>query len=164
MPRSGYGSQALACKYLNLDFEHWKICEWAIPSIIAYADLHRNELEHYGIDYAKDLNREEIASRLEKYGVSIDYNKPATLSQLKRMREDRLRLCYNSIIWTHNLVDISRVKGGDLKIEETDKYDYILTYSFPCRSRFKFGWTWRWYGKRKWNTLWIIMGSRKNLI
>ena len=51
MPRSGYGSQALALKYIGAKFEHWKICEWAINSIIAYADLHRNELPFYGKDW-----------------------------------------------------------------------------------------------------------------
>ena len=30
---SGYGSQALALKYLGVSFEHWKTCEWAIKSI-----------------------------------------------------------------------------------------------------------------------------------
>lgn len=30
---AGYGSQALALKYLGVDFEHWKIAEWAVKSI-----------------------------------------------------------------------------------------------------------------------------------
>ena len=37
---SGYGSQALALKYLGIPFEHWKICEWAVKSIQAYKDIH----------------------------------------------------------------------------------------------------------------------------
>jgi DNA (cytosine-5)-methyltransferase 1 len=28
--------------------------------------------------------------------------------------------------------DITKLKGGDLGITETDKYMYIMTYSFPC--------------------------------
>ena len=32
---AGYGSQSLALKYLNVPFEHWKICEWAVKSIQA---------------------------------------------------------------------------------------------------------------------------------
>ena len=130
---AGYGSQALALKYLNANFEHWLICEWAVNSIIAYASLHRNELKNYGVDYSQKLSKEEIVAILEKYGVSIDYNKPATLKQLKRIKEDKLRLCFNSIIWSHNLVDISRVNGQDLCIEETEKFTYLLTYSFPCQ-------------------------------
>lgn len=27
---AGYGSQALALKYLGVKFEHWKICEWGL--------------------------------------------------------------------------------------------------------------------------------------
>ena len=128
---AGYGSQALALKYLGVNFEHWKICEWAIKSIIAYADLHRDELKDYGKDFSKDLTKERVAKELFNYGVSDDYNTPATFEQLMRMSEDKLKLCYNSILWTNNLVDISRVKGTDLQIER--EREYILTYSFPCQ-------------------------------
>ena len=71
-------------------------------------------------------------------GVSIDYNKPATLEQLKRMNEDRLRLCFNSIHWAHNLVDVSKVKGKDLMIEDTANFTYLLTYLLISLSRFVF--------------------------
>lgn len=128
---AGYGSQALALKYLGVSFEHWKICEWAVPSIIAYASLHRNELEEYGNNFCGDLSKEQIASELFSMGVSVDYNKPATFEQLKRMPEERLRLCFNSIMWSNNLVDISRVHGKDLHIER--EREYLLTYSFPCQ-------------------------------
>ena len=130
---AGYGSQSLALKYLGANFEHWIICEWAVNSIIAYADLHRNELKDYDKDFSKELDKQTIASMLHKMGVSIDYNKPATLDQLKRMNEEKLRRCFNSIIWTHNLVDVSRVKGKDLCIEDTEQFTYLLTYSFPCQ-------------------------------
>ena len=128
---AGYGSQALALKYLGANFEHWKICEWAIPSIIAYADLHRDELPFYGKDLTGGLAKDEIASFLHDKGVSLDYNKPATLDQLKRLSEEKLKLIYNSIQYTHNLVDISRVHAKDLEIER--EREYILTYSFPCQ-------------------------------
>ena len=126
---AGYGSQSLALKYLGADFEHYKICEWAINSIIAYADLHQEELENYGVDYSKDFNKEQLAHLLNGLGVSADYNKPATLDQLKRMPEDKLRLVFNSIKWTNNLVDISRVKGEELNIVDTEKFTYLLTHS-----------------------------------
>ena len=123
---AGYGSQRMALKMLDASFEHWKICEWAMNSIIAYASVHRNELKNYGIDYSKNLTKDEIAESLENYGVSIDYNKPASLSKLKRVKEDKLRLCFNSIIWANNLVDISRVRGKDLVIEDTENFTYLL--------------------------------------
>lgn len=121
---AGYGSQALALKYLGANFEHHKICEWAMNSIIAYASVHRNELKNYGIDYSKDLSKIEVAEKLFNYSVSIDYNKPATLDQLKRVNEDKLRLTYNSIMWSNNLVDISKVKGNELNITDTNIYIY----------------------------------------
>lgn len=125
---AGYGSQSFALDYLGANYESHKIVEWAIPSIIAYADAHSNDTN----DYSKDLSKDEIAEYLFKMGVSADYNKPATLEQLKRMKEDKLRLVYNSIKRTNNLVDISRVKGVDLDCKD-DNYDYIMTYSFPCQ-------------------------------
>ena len=128
---SGYGSQALALKYMGIPFEHWKICEWAVNSIIAYASVHRNELPEYGNDFCGDLTREQIAKELYSMGVSVDYSKPASLEQLKRMNEDKLRLCYNSIMWSNNLVDISRTNGKDLHIER--EREHLLTYSFPCQ-------------------------------
>ena len=78
------------------------------------------------------MTKEDIIEKLLELGISRDNNVPATKDNLKSVKEDRLRLCYNSIIWSHNLVDVSRVKGDDLEIVETDKYDYIVTYSFPC--------------------------------
>ena len=38
---------------------------------------------------------------------------------------------YVMIQITNNLVNIQQVKGEDLEIVDTDKYDYIMTYSFP---------------------------------
>lgn len=41
---------------------------------------------------------------------------------------------YNSIHGTNfNTTDITTICGGDLEIVDTDKYTYILTYSFPCQ-------------------------------
>lgn len=125
---TGYGSQSLALNYIGANYTSHKIVEWAIPSIIAYADVHSNDTN----DYSKDLTKEQIAQYLFDLGVSIDYNKPAKLDQLNRLKEAKLRLIYNSIKKTNNLVDISRVKGVDLECKD-DNYDYIMTYSFPCQ-------------------------------
>lgn len=48
---------------------------------------------------------------------------------------DKYAICsYNAI---HNTKfktsDITKIHGKDLKIEDSDKYCYILTYSFPCQ-------------------------------
>lgn len=142
---AGYGSQALALKYLGANFEHHKICEWAVNSIIAYADVHRNELKDYGKDFCADLSKDEIVNQLYKLGVSIDYDKPATIEQLKKINEDKLRLCYNSIYCTNNLVDISKCKGNDLNITDTNIYIYINV--FFSLHRFKFGWQTKRYAR-----------------
>lgn len=40
---------------------------------------------------------------------------------------------YNEIHGTaFTTSDITKIKGADLGIENTDKYEYIMTYSFPC--------------------------------
>lgn len=155
----GYGSQTLALKYLGVKYQHWKLCEWAVPSIIAYASLHRNELEWYGDNFCGDLSKEQIAKLLFEMGVSIDYNKPATLEQLKRMNEEKLRLVFNSIYWSNNLVDISRVKGQELNIQETDKFTYLLTYLLFSLSRFITCRKRQRNGTRQWNKKWFAMGS-----
>lgn len=124
---AGYGSQALSLKYIGVPFTHHKICEWAIPSIIAYCDLHITNKK----EFCSDLTKEQIAYELYNYGVSIDYNKPATLDQLRRMPESKLRLTYNSILNTNNLVNIQKVKGRDLAFDSDD--EVIVCYSFPCQ-------------------------------
>jgi len=135
----GYGSQRLRCKYLGLNFEHYKLCEWRFQSIIAYADLHRNELPYYGDNFCGDLTKEQIALELVNYGVSLDYDKPATFEQLKRIKEDKLRLCYNSIWWSNNLVDITKTRGKELNIVDKEHFTYLLTYSYPCQDLSKAG-------------------------
>ena len=59
---AGYGSQALSLKYLDVPFEHWKICEWAIPSIQAYKDTH---FTNDATDYSRELTKEQITILLD---------------------------------------------------------------------------------------------------
>lgn len=125
---AGYGSQALALKYLGVPFEHHRICEWAVPSIQAYKDAHFTDDNR---DYSKDLTKEEVINYLYNKGISMDYNQPMKLEQIKRLGEEQVRTIYNNIVATNNLVNIQQVKGCDLGITNKDEYEYILTYSFP---------------------------------
>lgn len=127
---SGYDSQALALKYLGVPFEHYKTCEWAIPSIQALKDLHFAEDNN---DYSKELGKPELVETLFKMGVSADYNQPLTKEQLNRYGEKKLRTIYNNIQASHNLVSICNIKGKHLGIVDTNKYEYIMTYSYPCQ-------------------------------
>ncbi len=126
---AGYGSQALALKYLGIPFEHWKICEWAVKSIQAYKDIHFT----HTIDTLELFDEQSSIEYLYSKGISNNYNEPMTIEQIRRMSyKERNKIC-NNIIITNNLVNIQQVKGKDLEIVDTDKYDYILTYSFPCQ-------------------------------
>lgn len=128
---AGYGSQALALKYLGVEFEHYKTCEWAIKSIQAYKDIHFKE---DSTDYSKEYtDLKLLKNTLFQLGISNNYNESMTKQQVDRLNEQQTRTIYNNIVATHNLVNIQQVKGEDLKIVDTDKYDYILTYSFPCQ-------------------------------
>lgn len=129
---AGYGSQALALKYLGVKFEHWKICEWAIKSIQAYKDIHFTDKKLNGIDIDK-LKEQDIKDYLYEKGISSNYNEPMTKQQIDRLSYDNVKKIIENIYITHNLVNIQQVKGKDLDIVDRDKYDYILTYSFPCQ-------------------------------
>ena len=131
---AGYGSQALALKYLGVSFEHWAICEWAVKSIQAYKDIH---FENDNTDYSAALSDEEITDILFKKGISSNYSEPMTYEQVKRLPNKRT--VYNNIVATNNLVSVCNTKGEDLQIKDTDKYTYIMTYSFPCQDLSKAG-------------------------
>ena len=125
---SGYGSQALALKYLGVEFEHWKTCEWAIKSIQAYKDIHfTNDTKEIS------MSKDEMIDYLYSKGISSNYNEPMTKNQISRLNEKQLKTIIENIEITHNLVNIQQVKGKDLEIVDTDKYDYIMCYSFPCQ-------------------------------
>lgn len=127
---AGYGSQALALKYLGVPFEHWKICEWAVKSIQAYKDVHYPD---DNIDYSASLSDSEVKQRLKDLGISANYNEPIPDKSIDRMRISDCRKILNNIIATKNLVNISKAKGQDLDITDTDKHCYIVTFSFPCQ-------------------------------
>ena len=129
---AGYGSQALALKYLGVDFEHWRICEWAVKSIQAYKDIHftDDDTDYFSQQPFKD---DWLISWLYEKGISSNYNDPMTKEQIVRLGQEQRRKIYNNIISTHNLVNIQQVKGKDLCITDTDKFTYLLTYSFPCQ-------------------------------
>lgn len=133
---SGYDSQALAFKYLSINFEHYKTCEWAVKSIQALKDLHfKDDIT----DYSKNLTQDEIIDYLTSKGISANYNEPMTREQIKRLGEQKQRQIYNNIKASHNLVNIQQVNASDLEIVDVDKYCYLMTYSFPCQDLSKAG-------------------------
>lgn len=133
---AGVGFQRMGIQKVFPNLESWHICEWAIPSIVAYDAVHTN----YDDPDVKANNwfvfsqsKENIVNALFDLGVSKDYNVPATKKELNRMPLEKLHSIYLSILNTRNLVNIMNVKGEDLEITDTDKYEYVVTYSFPCQ-------------------------------
>ena len=119
---AGIGAQSKALEVLKANFESYKIAEWSKESIKAYTYIH-----HY--EEIKNCNDKEITSL---NGISRNYNEPMTKEQINNLKEDEKILLTNCKKITHNLIDISKVKGEDLNIVDTNKYEYILTFSFPC--------------------------------
>ena len=124
---AGIGAQHKALSVLGVPFESWKICEWAVPSIKAYNAIHIKDTT----DYSQNKTLQEMLERIN--GVSTNYNTPIPEKVLAKKPESWIRDVYNNCVATRNLVNIMNVKGKDLEIVDADKYEYILTYSFPCQ-------------------------------
>ena len=127
---AGYGSQALALKYLGIPFESWRICEWAYKSIDAYKHIHYFE---DNTDHSEFLSKDDIVDLLYERGISSNWNEPMKKEQIARKKESELREIYNNIKATYNLVNIQQVHAKDLGMVNRDNYNYIWTYSFPCQ-------------------------------
>jgi len=132
---AGIGSQHQALKNLGVKVDNSTIVEWQVNSIQAYNDIHVRKYD----DHTQNMSKEDVANALAQYGVSIDYNQPAKLETLLRKSDEWLRNVYNNVINTNNKVNIMSVKGSDLNVVDTDTYDYIMTYSFPCQDLSKAG-------------------------
>ncbi|WP_347283024.1 DNA (cytosine-5-)-methyltransferase [uncultured Muribaculum sp.] len=126
---AGYGSQALALKYLGVQFEHYRISEWATKSIQAYKDLHATDDR---TDYSQGLTLAKIKAWLTGK-ISTDYSTPATAEQIGRFSEKTARTLYNNMRATRNIGSITQATADDLAIVNTAEFLYIMTYSFPCQ-------------------------------
>ena len=120
----GYGSQYMALKYLGAKVESYKLVEWEVAAIEAYTRFH-HEYKHFDCD--------DLTSALYNLGISNDGKVPMTLQQIERRSDEWKQKVYNNIRSSNNLVNILTTKGKDLEIVEKDKYEYIMTYSFPCQ-------------------------------
>lgn len=131
---AGIGTQYQALKRIGTDVESYLISDWNIPSNIAYRAMLKavNDIPEE-IDYTDGLTRVEVEDKLIALGLSLDGKNPLLKKTLKRKNEKWQRDILNSFYYTHNLGSITNIHAEDLKITEKDKYDYYMTYSFPCQ-------------------------------
>ena len=128
----GIGSQAKALENLKADFERWRLCEWAIPSIRAYAAIHngwRGETGRWA-----EATMEDLIKRTN--GVSSDYNQPLSEDGRKRLGRKALEeLCGAMDACNDFCPNVSEIHPSDLSIEKEGEREhcYVLTYSFPCQ-------------------------------
>lgn len=124
---AGYGSQALALKYLGIPYEHYRISEWATKSIQAYKDMHYPNANQ---PYDTVFSDKEVKSWL-KGRISSDYSTPLTDEQIDRMPIAQARTIFRNMFATNNLGSICSVQARDIRLD--DKHTYLLSYSFPCQ-------------------------------
>lgn len=127
---AGIGSQAKALERLGADFEHYRISEWEVSAVASYKAIHKGE---DNTDYGKSLSEAQLAESLDTLGISTDGKTPLTYKKIRNKGVRWMREVYNNFKATNNIGSIVNIGGDDLGIVDTDKYCYILTYSFPCQ-------------------------------
>ena len=134
---SGIGSQAQALENIGVDFEILHTVDWDINAILAYDLIHhgKQDLEPYN-----NFTKKELLERLQKYTISMDGKKPATIKNYHDLSEDLMKRILCAIDRSKNLVSITDVTANDLP-NEID----LLTYSFPCQDLSVAG---NWHGNK----------------
>lgn len=127
---AGIGAQAKALARLGIKYEKHAISEWEINAVASYRAIHHPE-DHN--DYSNGIDRADIVEQLVMWGISTDGKEPMTRKQIASKNEKWQRTVYSNFISTHNLGSVTNVTGTDLGIVDTDKFTYLLTYSFPCQ-------------------------------
>ena len=127
---AGVGSQAMALRNIGADFVHYKISEWEVSADASYNAIHNNrDFRNYG----KGKNKEQLVRKLYKRGISSNGKTPMSYSEIQRKGYTWCLNTYNSFCQNQNLGSITKIKGSSLRIVDTHKYCYIMTYSFPCQ-------------------------------
>lgn len=122
---SGIGSQVRALKNIGIHTNVQATCEWDMHAFIAYDAMHES---YNNLPEVAKMTKEQVLEQLKDYTLSNNGKEPMAYSTLRSYSEEVLKRMLSAIKRTHNLVDISKVKG-ELMPGDTD----ILTYSFPCQ-------------------------------
>lgn len=115
---SGIGSQEMALKNINLDFEIVGTSEINKWSIISYDVIHNNN------EYVEKKTKKEMLFELENKNISFDFKKnkiilPKNIKDIKKI--------YDAHIRNKNYGDISKINEKNLLNID------LFTYSFPCQ-------------------------------
>lgn len=128
---AGVGSQAMALWDLGADFEHYRISEWEVNANRSYKAIHNSD---DNTDYSKKFEKFKWLARvLYEYGISVDGKTKLTLKEIRNRGETWCKQTYNEFRANYNIGSIVNANALDLRIVDTDKYCYIMTYSFPCQ-------------------------------
>lgn len=126
---SGLGAQAKALERLDADFEHWKTSDWDVSAVASYYKIHNSDDT---TDYSKDYSVQELRDILFNMNVSTDGKQPMSYESINRKNEKWVRSTYNHFKATHNVGSVCNIHAKDLEIIDQGKYNYMLTWSFPC--------------------------------
>lgn len=127
---AGIGAQAKAVERLGIEHELYRVSEWDVFANCSYRAIHCKDDT---TDYSAGMSLEDVTEALIKAGLSSDGKTPLTQEQIKAKPEKWRRGVYSNLKATRNIGSITRATADDLAIAETDKYIYLVTYSFPCQ-------------------------------
>lgn len=117
---SGYGSQSMSLRDLNIPHKVVGISEIDVDAIIAYGAV------RYNLDELKtDKTHEEMKKELMDKNVGYDFKKGK--SKIPRMKKDKLEMLYKFDKASNNFGDVSIINPNNLP-----DFDYF-TMSFPCQ-------------------------------
>lgn len=128
---AGIGSQAMALRDLGADFECYRISEWEVNANRSYKAVHHPD---DNAEYSRKFEKFKWLARvLYEYGISADGKTRLTLKEIRNRGEKWCRRAYDEFRANHNIGSVTNAHALDLRIVNTDKYCYIMTYSFPCQ-------------------------------
>lgn len=121
----------MALRDLGADFETCRISEWNVYANRSYKAILNPEDK---TDYSKNIEKFKWLARiLYEKGISVDGVTQLTKKEIMKRGETWCRNVYNEFKANRNIGSITNRNGIDLNIVDTDKFVYIMTYSFPCQ-------------------------------
>ena len=123
---AGYGSQRMALRNIEIEFEVVGISEIDGDVIQSYAAIHSDFLEkREHIDNYVPESKEEMISYLEEINVPLNYK--TFENKARKLRLPKLKDMYLANKLINNYGDIQRIDPATLP-----DFD-LFTYSFPCQ-------------------------------